>query len=205
MAIREVDLGKVRGDINDSQATFTQSETRTNILSGEKGSVIFGKIKKWFADLGAAAFCSVANNATTTAANTVLDGRMGKTLQNGIDILNSNLEKLGGLKFDHQFIPSVTDAYDAANVLTFAGAQLYPGNFTNCAFLAILNSTVTTGSQSVYLIIMGASDAAPVLIKLDSGTETLRPRLTKTSSDRIYPVWTASATIGIHTSLLKLY
>ena len=119
--------------------------------------------------------------------------------------LNSNLEKLGGLKFDHQFIPSVTDAYDAANVLTFAGAQLYPGNFTNCAFLAILNSTVTTGSQSVYLIIMGASDAAPVLIKLDSGTETLRPRLTKTSSNRIYPVWTASATIGIHTSLLKLY
>lgn len=92
MAIREVDLGKVRGDINDSQATFTQSETRTNIVSGEKGSVIFGKIKKWFADLGAAAFCSVANNATTTAANTVLDGRMGKTLQNGIDILNSNTE-----------------------------------------------------------------------------------------------------------------
>lgn len=91
MAIREVDLGKVRGDINDSQATFTQSETRTNIVSGEKGSVIFGKIKKWFADLGTAAFCSVVNNATTTAANTVLDGRMGKALQTGIDELNSSL------------------------------------------------------------------------------------------------------------------
>lgn len=94
MAIREVDLGKVRGDINDSQATFTQSETRTNIVSGEKGSVIFGKIKKWFADLGTAAFCSVVNNATTTAANTVLDGRMGKKLQTGIDELNSNYQNL---------------------------------------------------------------------------------------------------------------
>lgn len=147
----------------------------------------------------------ILNNLTTTVANKALDARQGKALNDKITSLNSNLEKLGGLKFDHQFIPSVTDAYDAANVLTFAGAQLYPGNFTNCAFLAILNSTVTTGSQSVYLIIMGASDAAPVLIKLDSGTETLRPRLTKTSSNRIYPVWTASATIGIHTSLLKLY
>ena len=77
MAIREVDLGNVRGDINDSQATFTQASTRSNIASGETGATIFGKIKKWFADLGAAAFCSVVNNATTTAANTVLDGRMG--------------------------------------------------------------------------------------------------------------------------------
>lgn len=94
MAIREVDLGKVRGDINDSQAIFTQASTRSNIASGETGSTIFGKIKKWFADLGAAAFCSVVNNATTTAANTVLDGRMGKTLQNGIDSLNSNYNDL---------------------------------------------------------------------------------------------------------------
>ena len=202
MAIREVDLGKVRGDINDSQATFTQSETRTNIVSGEKGSVIFGKIKKWFADLGTAAFCTVANNATTTAANTVLDGRMGKTLQNGIDVLNSNL---GGLRFEHQFIPSVTAEYSADNVLSFAGAQLYPGNFSNCAYLAVLNSTVTTGKQSAYLIIMGAADAAPALIKIDGGSESLYPKLAKTSSNRVYAVWSTSATAGIHTSLFKLY
>lgn len=92
MAIKEVDLGNVRGDINDSQATFTQADARANIESGEKGSVIFGKIKKWFADLGASAFCSVVNNATTATANTVLDGRMGKALQGGIDALKSNLK-----------------------------------------------------------------------------------------------------------------
>lgn len=110
MAIREVDLGKVRGDINDSQATFTQSETRTNIVSGEKGSVIFGKIKKWFADLGTAAFCTVANNATTTAANTVLDGRMGKTLQNGIDVINNNLNAAN-------FNLTVSTYYPTTNVI----------------------------------------------------------------------------------------
>lgn len=41
--------------------------------------------------LGAAAACSVVNNGTTTAASTVLDGRMGKTLLDKINSLNSSL------------------------------------------------------------------------------------------------------------------
>ena len=40
----------------------------------------------------AAAFCSVVNNATTTVDGTVLDGRMGQTLQNQIDEINSKIE-----------------------------------------------------------------------------------------------------------------
>lgn len=92
MATKEVDLGPVRGDINDSVATFTQASTRANINSGETGKTIFGKIKKWFADMGSSAFCAVVNNATTTAANTVLDGRMGKTLGDRIDELNRNMQ-----------------------------------------------------------------------------------------------------------------
>lgn len=35
--LREVDLGNVRGDINDSVATFSQAATRENIKSGESG------------------------------------------------------------------------------------------------------------------------------------------------------------------------
>ncbi len=38
------------------EAIFEQAETRENIASGEKVSVIFGKIKKWFADLEKVAF-----------------------------------------------------------------------------------------------------------------------------------------------------
>lgn len=92
MATKEVDLGMVRGDINDSVATFAQASSRSNINSGETGKTIFGKIKKWFADMGSAAFCAVVNNATTTATNTVLDGRMGKTLGDRIDELNRNIQ-----------------------------------------------------------------------------------------------------------------
>lgn len=80
------------GNLNTSVATFTQATERENINSGDTGSKIFGKIKKYFADLTLSAFATIVNNATTTAANTVLDGRMGKTLADQIAELNRNLE-----------------------------------------------------------------------------------------------------------------
>lgn len=44
------------GDVSDATVTFSEAETRANISSGEKLSVICGKIKKWFSDLKALAF-----------------------------------------------------------------------------------------------------------------------------------------------------
>ena len=41
---------------DDVRVQFTQSPTRTNILTTSKLSVLFGKIQKWFADMGALAF-----------------------------------------------------------------------------------------------------------------------------------------------------
>lgn len=43
-------------DFNDIAPTFLQAETRANINSGEKLPVLFGKIKKFFADLKTVAF-----------------------------------------------------------------------------------------------------------------------------------------------------
>ena len=55
---------------------------------------------KYIKPIKDAAYCTVVNNGTTTASNTVLDGRMGKTLadkdadlQSQIDTLNSTLAK----------------------------------------------------------------------------------------------------------------
>lgn len=44
------------GDGSNVTATFTAAGSRTNISTGEKLSVIFGKIAKWFGDLKALAF-----------------------------------------------------------------------------------------------------------------------------------------------------
>ena len=69
--------------------TFTTATSRANINSGESQSIIMGKVKKWLADLGTAAFCSVVNNLTTTAEGSVLDARQGKNLSDALTNLNA--------------------------------------------------------------------------------------------------------------------
>lgn len=46
----------ITGDGSNVTAAFTAASTRANISTGEKLSVLFGKISKWFADLGSLAF-----------------------------------------------------------------------------------------------------------------------------------------------------
>lgn len=46
------------GDGSNVTAAFTASSSRANIATGEKLSVLFGKIAKWFSDLGSLAFKS---------------------------------------------------------------------------------------------------------------------------------------------------
>ena len=60
-AAKKVDIsGKLdkTGDGSNVTAAFTTASTRVNIATGEKLSVLFGKIAKWFADLGSLAFKS---------------------------------------------------------------------------------------------------------------------------------------------------
>ena len=92
---------------NDQVPTFTQASTRTNIASGEKLSVLFGKIMKWFADLKAVAFSgsyndlsnqpeiptipTPVNNLLTTVAGNPLDAVQGKVLDDKITALDESL------------------------------------------------------------------------------------------------------------------
>ena len=48
------------GDGKDVTATFSTASTRANISTGEKLSVMFGKIAKWYTDLGTAAFATIS-------------------------------------------------------------------------------------------------------------------------------------------------
>ena len=102
------------GNASDMVTTFSQAASRANLTPGEKISVSFGKIMKFFADLkavaftgsyadlsnkpsipgGAAASQAVANNCTTTAAGSVLDARQGKVLMDKANQINSDLTNL---------------------------------------------------------------------------------------------------------------
>ncbi len=70
------------------EPVFTEARTRENVTNGDKVPVLWGKVKKWFADLGTAAFCKVVNNLTTAVEGGVLDARQGKELNDALAKLN---------------------------------------------------------------------------------------------------------------------
>lgn len=86
----QVGLGSVPNvTTNNQKPTFTEATNRSNIVSGETISVLFGKIKKFFADLKTVAFTGsytdLSNKPTT--ATTSASGFMSaadKTKLNGI-------------------------------------------------------------------------------------------------------------------------
>lgn len=67
------------GDTKDNIITFTESVDRVNIKSGESHANIFGKIKKWFSDLGNLAFRNTLDPLTLIYEN------KESVIYNGID------------------------------------------------------------------------------------------------------------------------
>lgn len=62
------------GDGSNVTAAFTKASSRTSIATGEKLSVLFGKIAKWLADLGSLAFKSSVAKADLAADVPLLPG-----------------------------------------------------------------------------------------------------------------------------------
>ena len=91
-------------DIETATVTFSQASSRTNINSGDSIGTLFGKIRKWFADLGTAAFQGVSNVLTQTSSGYVLDARQGKALDdkkvNKESIVNNLLTTESGYVLD---------------------------------------------------------------------------------------------------------
>lgn len=60
------------GDSGTTKPTFTQSAARTQLESGLELKVLLGRIMKWFADLGSAAFQDSSNFESKGAGNTAV-------------------------------------------------------------------------------------------------------------------------------------
>lgn len=84
-------------DIGDSEITFTEAEARENINTGESVKTVFGKIKKFFADLTAPAFAQMITTKddllATKATGYVPDA---KAVADAVTDVTGNLN---GLKF----------------------------------------------------------------------------------------------------------
>lgn len=84
-------------DIGDSEIAFTEAENRENINTGESVKTVFGKIKKFFADLTAPAFAQMITSKddllATKATGYVPDA---KAVADAVTDVTGNLN---GLKF----------------------------------------------------------------------------------------------------------
>lgn len=113
---------------------FTEAETRENINSGENLITMFGKIKKWFTDLGTAAFKAVANNLTTaTADQAVLDAYQGKVIADRLSLIegraNRTLIKAGQatvIKGNYSDLASITLPANSGSWLILANVSGVP-------------------------------------------------------------------------------
>ena len=115
---KDLGLDKVENTSpSDQIPIFEGAENRENIENGDTQATLWGKVKKWFADLKDAAFAGIANNCTTTEAGSVLDARQGKVLQEEVDAINSNIENLGG------FTPIIDSTGKITGYKTEAGAD----------------------------------------------------------------------------------
>ena len=87
------------GDIGDSEITFTEAENRENINTGESVKTVFGKIKKFFADLTAPAFAQMITSKddllATKATGYVPDA---KAVADAVSEVNGKLPQLKVLK-----------------------------------------------------------------------------------------------------------
>lgn len=69
------------GDGSNVTAAFTAATTRANIATGEKLSVLFGKIAKWFSDLGSLAFKSTVSKSDLASDVQTSLGKADSALQ----------------------------------------------------------------------------------------------------------------------------
>jgi hypothetical protein len=119
----DVGLGNVPNvSTNDQTPTFTEASTRNNIASGEKLSVIMGKIAKFFNDLKTVAFTGSFSDLTDKPNNS-------NTFQGTISQWNqlSTAEKKA---YDHASIPDSLDGnvtFPASKVMLPSGTSLANG------------------------------------------------------------------------------
>lgn len=105
-------------DIGDSEITFTEAENRENINTGESVKTVFGKIKKFFADLTAPAFAQMITTKedllATKATGYVPDA---KAVADAYTELNSKLET------KEEFVNEGTIVSKTGNHVTLNGSQ----------------------------------------------------------------------------------
>lgn len=148
----DVGLGSVPNrTTNDQTPTFTQASTRANITSGEKLSVMLGKISKFYADLKTVAFTgsynslqdtpTIRDHLTSTNTYDILSANQGRVLNEKIEGLRDGLSKWVDITDQCTFPSTVSD---------HSRTKAYRKETTIIVHLAVTMSEIqTSGNKEV--------------------------------------------------------
>lgn len=141
------------GDGSNVTAAFTAASSRANIATGEKLSVLFGKIAKWFSDLGSLAFKS-----------TVAKTDLASGVQTSLDLADTALQSLPSHNHDASAIDSGilpvirggTGVNSLASLATALGAaRIQMGSYTGTGTSGSGNKrSLTFNFEPKFLIIV---------------------------------------------------
>jgi len=106
------------GDGKDVTVTATAAGTRANITTGDKLSVVIGKLMKWFTDLKSVAWSGSYNDLTDKPDLSSIEGDIGDMeldtqATNLTDAINEHETDIGDMELDTQ----ATNLTDAINEL----------------------------------------------------------------------------------------
>ena len=142
-AVAGTDYIDPNGDASNVTAAFTAASARANIATGEKLSVLFGKIAKWFADLGSLAFKSkVAKSDLASDVQTSL-GKADSALQS----VSKSDVGLGNVANERQYSSANPPPYPVTSVNGKTGAVTVESS-SGTTYNATLSSSGWTTSGS---------------------------------------------------------
>lgn len=142
----DVGLGNVPNvSTNNQTPTFTEASTRNNIASGEKLSVIFGKIQKFFNDLKTVAFSGSFSDLSNKPEN-------ANTFQGTIAEWNQ-LTTAEKKAYDHASIPDSLDGnvtFPASKTMLNDGRSVE--DLTKHNYISYIGITNYTSASDPYIV-----------------------------------------------------
>jgi len=159
-ALSPSDIGALAstGDGKDVTVTATAAATRANLATGEKLSVIVGKLMKWFSDFGGAAWLNVGTSAGTVAAGDHTHYSVHTSLSVLVAAWQSSTT-YASQGYVYQADISISGALASMiPAVTFAPAEADGGNFARVA-------TPLAGSVRIYAkVVPAAAITIPTIV-----------------------------------------
>mgnify|MGYP000883448400 FL=1 len=142
----EMDYLSPTGEGKDVTVTFSEAGSRANIATGEKLSVLFGKIKKYFSDLKAVAFSGsyndLSNKPTSLPAN---GGTSAACTGNAATATKLQTARaINGVSFDGQQNITIADSTKAPTNHASTGTTYGVGNASSYGHVKVRNDLVGT-------------------------------------------------------------